>query len=319
MHCISIFLSCVKPRFNDQIVCVHALRRINECAYNTLTESRKWVGENLGMIDEGLTVLPDDDSDDDVEPQPVIRTVLQDAFVRAMNEFVVSYAEQMPHMLKNLSSDPADVQNKKFVPLGLFKDRRDVFKYFRGAGLFPREVKDRYLWVLWDRFFPEVEIKQSIPFSQCEECHQTAQQLITSKTEEAKAAVKLVRDQHRIKNKLARNRMHCRFILGEMYSTEVLSIAIDGMDNNKTYHPKQARPSKDVEGAGQPLATKLTGVLVRGGGFYGAWTFPRHQTGSSYVATVLLGCLQYLENRNGPDYRLPPVLLIQVRISLHFF
>lgn len=250
--------------------------------------------------------------DDEVEPSPVIRTAIQATFVDAMNEFVVSYAEQMPHVFKTLSTD--EVTNKKFIPVGLFKDRGDVFSHLRKSGVFPNSVTDRYLYALWDRHFPEVEIKRSIPFAQCEECNATATQLINAKDDATKQAVKELRDEHRIMNKLNRTRMHCRFDLGVIYSTEVLSIAIDGMDNNKTYHPKQARASKDVESAGQPLATKLTGVLINGEGFYGAWTLPRHETGSTYICTVLLGCLLHLEKIKGSTYTLPPVLLVQVRV-----
>ena len=260
-------------------------------------------------------ILEEDDDFDDVPPlPPIIATKIQKAFCTFMDDFIDSYAEQMPHILQVWSEDADAVKNKKYIPLGLFKDKREVFRHMEDAGVLPKGIHHSYLYRLWDRYYPDVEIKKSIPFSQCEICHQTAMQLIASKDKSDQAAIKLQRDNHRIKNKLARNRMHCRFNLGEIYPEEVLSIAIDGMDNQKTYHPKQSRPSKDVEGSGQPLQTKLTGVLMRGLGFYGAWTLPRHQMGSNHICSVILGCLNFLEDFMGDGYQLPAVLQIQVRL-----
>jgi hypothetical protein len=103
--------------------------------------------------------------------------------------------------------------------------------------------------------------------------------------------------------------------LGVKLPDVYLVLIMDGMDNAKTCVPRQAAASKDVDGAGQPLKTQLVGVLSPGHGFYGAITLPRQAHGSSLAISVMLKAILEIEKRgkekNGPQWKLPPVLLFQ--------
>jgi hypothetical protein len=56
-------------------------------------------------------------------------------------------------------------------------------------------------------------------------------------------------------------KLHTRMILAKLFPLWFMLIFLDGMDQNKTQHPAQSRPSKDVDGAGEPLQNKFTGTL----------------------------------------------------------
>jgi hypothetical protein len=175
------------------------------------------------------------------------------------------------------------------------------------------------LYQLWDRFFPHVTITKYIPFSICQACADFHMRIMNAKDDQEVKDVNQEREEHKTALRYFRDRLHFRMWLADYFIKFCLFIAVDGMDQRKTQLPSQARPTKDVEGVGEPLQTKLTACLLRNGadqsGFYGAWSLPRQECGSDYTCTVINRLLCLYEDAKKSctqGYTLPPVLFLQL-------
>ena len=304
-------------RFGGVECCQAAYRTISSAGTNDLRKIRTEVCREIRgesdvsyPTDESMFLL----SDDIPEPNVLVRGKIESGFNEFVQDLVDSFGEQMPHMLKQIKSDSTSEQekNRVFIPVGLFRDRMEVFREMKKAGVVPQKTSFQWLYTLWERNFSWVSIKKWIPFCKCQQCTDLLNKLVMAKTAEERSSVKQSRTLHRMSNALTRHRLTLRYSLADAFPMDVLSITIDGMDNTKTQHPVLGRVSKDIDNTGKQLHVKLTGVLIRGLGFYGAWSLPIHATGSSFVCTVLLRSLLMLEDRFGSSFKLPPVLLLQM-------
>lgn len=253
--------------------------------------------------EEGIATVP--------EPNVLIRGVIEQAFCKQLEVYISVFGEQMPHILVELRNESSDVTNRIYLPSGLFRDKAEVFSHMIKDNVIPENTSYTWLYKVWDRHFPHVAIKRWMPFCKCQECVDLLERLRLCKTEEDKKKVSEEKATHRLCNSLTRQRMHCRYNIPEHFSEEVCVISIDGMDNAKTDLPHQAVVSKDVDGAGLPLSSKLVGARVFAHGFFGFWTLPRYEQGASCTGTIVLKTLQLLEERL-PDCKLPPVLILQL-------
>lgn len=88
---------------------------------------------------------------------------------------------------------------------------------------------------------------------------------------------------------------------------EVLSIIIDGMDQNKTNLPHMVRTPKACQNLWS-LRTHLTGNLVHGRGNFGYFDFLQWSHDCNLTITTLLLTLHELGQKDGV---IPPKLLLQ--------
>ena len=94
-------------------------------------------------------------------------------------------------------------------------------------------------------------------------------------------------------------------------TSDVLSITVDGMDQDKTNIPvmRVGNLSKD-DGKGMPLGTKLLGAIAYGYGWYGLWTYPEWGNPSNITFTGLCHVIRSVQTLRGGS--LPPALHLQM-------
>ena len=94
-------------------------------------------------------------------------------------------------------------------------------------------------------------------------------------------------------------------------TSDVLSITVDGMDQNKTNIPvmREGNLSKD-DTKGMALGTKLLGAIAYGYGWYGLWSYHEWGNPSNITFTGLCRVIRSVQTLRGGS--LPPVLHLQM-------
>lgn len=240
------------------MLCVHGYRKLNQLGMTVLNRIRDDV-EN-GTEKEYFKKLEKTKKkmfvpDDGAPPFPsiLVRSTIAKAVDSHLKFIIESFGEQMPHMLAELKNSPDVVVNRIFIPNGLYKDKADVFKDMMKRGIIHDRISLQWLYKLWDELHPNVVIKKWIPFAKCQDCADLLERIKVSKSKEELSAAKEQKLNHRMSVALTRQRMHARMSLADFFPDHVLSIMIDGMDNNKTVVPHQATPSKAVDSTGMEI------------------------------------------------------------------
>jgi hypothetical protein len=183
-----------------------------------------------------------------------------------MTTLIEYFGEPMPHMNLNLVLKCGEELTCAliFIPCGLFADKIAVFVEMKANGVVSPSTCDSWLYKLWLRHFPHVRLRQCIPFAKCQVCEDNRAAFRAAPTEAIRATIALLRRTHTVNNRLARTLMMCHDDLAKVFSTDVLMLYADSMDNVKTALPHQAQSTKTVDNAGEPIRTQLTGVYAPG-------------------------------------------------------
>ena len=155
---------------------------------------------------------------------------------------------------------------------------------------------------------PDIKVRREKKFAKCDDCHRLDEKIRTSLGSVRKAWVaekdKHIRWQYRERKKYAHHKAKARD-----EPEKYLSIAIDGMDTEKTRIFRLARDSKATDNLVK-VDTHLTGVLVHGrdpAAYCYTW-HDRFPTGSDVFNNILTDVLCRIGEK-GP---LPPVLYLQL-------
>jgi hypothetical protein len=236
-----------------------------------------------------------------------------------IKKYFKTVGEVMPHMTVTLHGETRIIT---FLPSGLYTTKKQTIIELRTIGIIPDGTPDSTVYNLWNSDLWEFQIRDWQPFCKCDVCctFKTAHALMVGGL--SKGHMEAAQDPTYLKMKgwkeghlavvlLARNRYQLRYELARAYPDTFLHICIDGMDNQKTNlpHCNSLLKSKEVDGAGLPLQTKLLGVLIEGRGFMSFMTLPTIYQGANVTWTAFLHVLHKLQEHDG---RLPPVLLLQL-------
>jgi len=240
-------------------------------------------------------------------------------FAEAMEELIADFGEQMPHCKPlehptnpwHEKNNPDGIRDHTvvYLPCGLYGHKKEVYNEFIEAGLIPRVSKSTfYKW--WAEYYWYLQIKKYIPFAKCDTCLAFRQAILTASKQEV-AALRLQQVQHREMLCVARGKHMLRSEIAVKLPAYFLHLTIDGMDQYKTGLPHLGglTHSKQLDKAGKPLKTSLSGCIAAGLGFFGCWTIPRYAHGADLLVTVLLTVIQRLRERY---VVLPPVLFLQL-------
>lgn len=175
------------------------------------------------------------------------------------------------------------------------------------------DFSQQRLYTLWREEFWHVFLKSWQPFAKCDDCAKFKLNnfLETSETTVEKELLRAERKMHLARVAVGRSRYMERALLAKTFPDQFLHICIDGMDNKKTNlpHCHASLLTKEVEGAGIELQTKLLGALVDGVAFYTFLTFPTYVHASGLTWT---GFLCVLESLRQAGRTIPPYLFLQL-------
>ncbi len=226
---------------------------------------------------------------------------------------VLSSKDDMEAQVGVSISDTDLIRTSVFLPNGIFNSKSAVFSELKVQEEELNTVEVTRLYDLWTEIFWHVHIKTWQPFAKCDECAKfKLGRLLSSKDGSVESeAQKAERRAHQLRISLARQRYMVRSTLSKGFQDLFVHVCIDGMDNKKTNlpHCHGALYSKDVDGVGFELQTKLLGGLVDGLGFFTFLTYPTYLHGSGLAWTGLLHMIQAMKSEGKP---LPPYLFLQL-------
>lgn len=260
-------------------------------------------------------------------PQPTERKERSDAgtgyladILRVIKEHFKTIGEVMPHM--TVTKDGV-IRVIVFLPSGLYTTKIQTILELKVMRLIPEGTPESSVYNIWNEHLWEYQIRGWQPFCKCDVCctFKTAHALMVGNLNKGDSGaaqdakyleMKGWKEGHLASVLLARSRYQVRYQISGAYPDTFLHMCIDGMDNQKTNLPHCSAflQSKEVDGAGQPLQTKLLGVLVEGLGFMSFLTLPTIYQGANVTWTAFLHVLHKLQVHFGG--RLPPVLLLQL-------
>ncbi len=175
------------------------------------------------------------------------------------------------------------------------------------------DYSNQRLYTLWREEFWHVLLKTWQPFAKCDDCAKFKLNnfLEIAETSVEKEVMKAERKMHLARVAVGRTRYMERALLAKAFPDQFLHVCIDGMDNKKTNlpHCHASLLTKEVEGAGTELQTKLLGALVDGVAFYTFLTFPTYVHASGLTWTGFLCVLESLRKAGRP---IPPILFLQL-------
>ncbi len=206
-----------------------------------------------------------------------------------------------------------EVRTSTFLPNGLFSAKVTVIEELIRLHPVLADYSHQRLYTLWREEFWNVFLKSWQPFAKCDDCAKFKLNnfLETSETTVEKELLRAERKMHLARVAVGRSRYMERALLAKTSPDHFLHICIDGMDNKKTNlpHCHASLLTKEVEGAGIELQTKLLGALVDGVAFYTFLTFPTYVHASGLTWT---GFLCVLESLRKAGRTIPPYLFLQL-------
>lgn len=130
-----------------------------------------------------------------------------------------------------------------------------------GVSYKPLEIKQ---WrAVWKEHFPQVVVGEYSPFASCEVCAKFLRELQQNTTIAERAALRANQEKHINFVKAERHCYHEVRFDARLCAGVILSMIIDGMDQEKTYLPYRWPLDKAIAGL-MRLKTHLTGVFMHG-------------------------------------------------------
>lgn len=254
-------LFCLSRLFGKSF-CSAAYRKLSFTGTPGINRLKKDIATTVHIASHPEELDSDDEAPDGLPfPQkPAVASAVAIAFLSQLDILEATFGEQMPHIYIDLGMSGTS-RNVVYIPCGLFKDKSEFIRWAKDQGLIPNMISERYYRELWRKHRPHIQIRRNMPFGQCSTCGDFRLKLKQASHDPEKTK-KVMRHQemHRVECKYYRERMHMRMSLAVDYPLWFMMIMLDGMDQRKTQHPAEVRPTKDIEGLGDPLATRFVGA-----------------------------------------------------------
>jgi hypothetical protein len=170
-----------------------------------------------------------------------------------------------------------------------------------------KEISVSAFHAMWQKHFSHVQIPRTSRFSKCSVCWEFTSTLEKVVSNTMKDRLKQIYQRHHELQRQERHAYEDVKLEARNRPDKVLSIVIDGMDQNTTMVPKMCQTVKNIEG--RYVKTHLCGILVHGWGLcYDLWIDAHHRHDSNQVVTSIMGVLHAVHSTRNT---LPPILCIQ--------
>ena len=180
-----------------------------------------------------------------------------------LQEFIDKNAERMPH--KSRTSINGDRETQLVLP-SMYKQvdiLREVNATLGSLGY--SSLSQPTFSRLWNTTFKTVSLSKTSTFSKCDVCTAIKLKLESTKVQEERAKLFLIRRKHMLRQMTCRNVYYAWRTYSELYPTKYLCIIHDKMDQKKTSLPRVNPIPKSLNQV-MPLPISLTGMLTHGHG-----------------------------------------------------
>lgn len=190
------------------------------------------------------------------------------------------------------------------MPMGISKiDLHALYKVVHKDGL----EKSEFYNIL-DTKFKSLVFSKSQRFTKCTACHNFRCLIEKEKDPEAKSALIAKRNLHLEEQQLEREAYYVRRAQAEMRPNAILSVILDGMDQNKSDLPHYALWNAPSGSGQMKLKTHIMGSIVHGRGKY---FFVDHRE-IPHDTNLSLSCLLKILAQESQDGTLPATLYVQL-------
>ena len=220
--------------------------------------------------------------------------------------YIKFFGEPQPHRQVRRKSDG---QNVEVICLPMNVRQSEVWTVINNALEHMGEAKLGLSTFkkMWKQEYTNVHVPTESRFSKCQICWEYKGSIKAMPNERMKQAIQQSYNLH-IDLTMEERKNYSRARQAAIESPDdIMTLIIDGMDQNTTIVPRFKQTVKDIES--RFVKTHLCGVLVHGIGLYcHIWVDSHHKHDSNQVVTSIMKVLCDVKHQRG---RLPPVLRIQ--------